>query len=239
MDEIRETPHWTTAPWLSFDTETTGVNPSQDRIVSASTVLQLGGSVDLDPASTVNWLINPLVPIPASAAAVHGISTEYAREHGAPPAQALEEITEALSAHVRVGGALVVFNAGFDLPLLEHDSKRHQIPSLSARAGDFLVIDPLVLDRALVPRRRGKRTLGDLCTAYGVRIDGRQHSADVDAETTLRLAQAMVRKFPALGDMTNVELSKYQRQAHAAWATDFERWLRSRGKDTHIDPTWY
>lgn len=239
MEQNNKTQEWVHAPWLSFDTETTGVSPSDDRIVTASTVLQLGGVDRTNPSSTVDWLADPGIPIPPRAAAVHGISTEYAQEHGRNPTAVLEEINQALAAHVNIGGAIIVFNAGFDLPLLEADSRRHGVEPLSLRTSDFLVLDPLVLDRALDPRRRGKRTLGDLCNVYGVRLDGRQHNADVDAEVTLRLAQTMVERYPLLQDMSAAELDTYQRESHAAWAQDFERWLRSRGKQTHISTTWY
>ena len=70
---------WMNGLRATFDLETTGVDVTTARIVTASLIL-------LDPQGNVvrrgEWLADPGVEIPAGAAAVHGITTEYAREHG-------------------------------------------------------------------------------------------------------------------------------------------------------------
>ena len=72
---------WMNGLRATFDLETTGVDVTTARIVTASLIL-------LDPQGNVvrrgEWLADPGVEIPAGAAAVHGITTEYAREHGRP-----------------------------------------------------------------------------------------------------------------------------------------------------------
>ena len=75
---------WSQLPWLGFDTETTGVNVTSDRLVTAALVLRPGGATPQGSDTVRTWLADPGVSIPDGAAAVHGITTEYAREHGAP-----------------------------------------------------------------------------------------------------------------------------------------------------------
>lgn len=260
---------WADGPWIGFDTETTGVSPRRDRIVTAATVrrdplaiLRAGGGrggagreggcgsgrSDGDSASrdgTVDevrtWLANPGVPIPASAANIHGISTEYAVRHGAPAAQVVEEVAADLAAGLDGGGTIVVFNAGFDLPLLNAEASRNGVTSLSGRVpGGFVAVaDPLVLDRALDPYRKGKRTLADLADVYGVKVPSDTHQAHVDATLTLDLLAALVERYPVLEQMGAAELHEFQVNAHRDWAVNFQAFMRSKGRDVTIDPNWF
>ena len=232
---------WTERSWVGFDTETTGVSPLRDRVVTAAVAIREGGARPTRGDHGRQWLANPGVPIPTGAAKIHGVTTRDAERHGRPPAQVLEEVNAALAATVLRGGCLVVFNAGFDLPLLEAESTRHQVQPLSHRLGGTVapVVDPLVLDRALVERRRGKRTLTDLVAAYGVTLPKDTHRADVDATLTLDLLAAMVDAYPSLNSMSAMELHRFQARAHAKWAESFERFLRSVGRSDHISRTWF
>lgn len=230
---------WVDAQWFGFDTETTGVSPTDDRIVTASIVTSESGAKGGSLVSR-DWLADPGVAIPERATAIHGISTEYARANGRPPKDVLNEVNEALEGQLRAGQIVVVFNAGYDLPLLEADSKRHGVLPLAERLTSVApVIDPLVLDRAMDRYRKGKRTLGDLCAFYGVPPIGTAHTADADAAMTLRLLEKMLEKYPALAEKDGGEITEFQRGAHAAWAENFESFLRSRGRDSHISRTWF
>lgn len=231
-----KTAEWVHQPWVGFDTETTGVSPTEDRIVTAAVVTWHGGTV----SGSRTWLADPGIPIPERATAVHGISTAFAREHGSAPDEVLEQINAALAQHLSEGSAVVIFNAGYDLPLLAADSRRHGVPTLADRVGAVApVIDPLVLDRALEKYRRGKRTLGDLCRAYGVEVSSDAHQADADAAMTTALLAKMLDRFPQLCQLGASEITDFQRQAHVDWAEDFEAFLRSKGRDSHISRTWF
>ncbi len=84
-----DTANWTERRVLGFDTETTGVDVTSDRIVTAALVMRQG----LGGLSRVRtWIIDPGVEIPEGASEIHGITTEYARAHGRPPAEVLEEV---------------------------------------------------------------------------------------------------------------------------------------------------
>ena len=234
---------WAHGPWIGFDTETTGVSPLRDRIVTAATVrrdpLTVGRGDACDEVRT--WLANPGVPIPASAASIHGISTEHAELHGRPAAHVVEEVVADLADGLAGGGTIVVFNAGFDLPLLDAEAARNRVASLRDRVSDgfVAVADPLVLDRALDPYRKGKRTLADLADVYGVKVPSDTHQAHVDATLTLDLLAALVERYPVLEQMGAAELHEFQVNAHRDWAVNFQAFMRSKGRDVTIDPNWF
>lgn len=216
--------HWSTGPLLGFDTETTGVDVVTDRIVTAALVRR-----DAGVTSSRTWLIDPGVVIPAGAAAIHGVSTERARAAGMAPAVALEQIAAELVAAQREGVPVVVFNAGYDLPLLEHELARHGLPGLAERmCGPLTVLDPLVLDRHVVGSRTGPRRLGDLCQAYGVPT-GDLHTAEVDVIATLDLLAQMAGRHPQLAAATPAQLHTTQVAAHETWVRSYNRWRARRG----------
>ena len=62
-----------TRPLAIFDLETTGISPERDRIVEISVVKGLpGGGVE-----TKTRRVNPGIPIPKAATAVHGIIPDH------------------------------------------------------------------------------------------------------------------------------------------------------------------
>lgn len=224
---------WLEQTMVGFDTETTGVSTSHDRIVTAAIITRTG----VGPEATLTprtWLINPGVEIPAPATAVHGITNEMAREQGAEPAVALEEIAQHLAGALQAGFPVVAFNASYDLSILEAELRRYELPSLASRleTPDIRpVVDPLVLDRHLDKWRKGKRKLIDMCATYGVEVDGDDlHAADADVLATLDVVQAMARAYPTIGQVELTDLHDQQVSAHRAWAESFRAWLTSKGK---------
>ena len=218
---------WLENPMVGFDTETTGISTTNDRIVTAALITRIGNDVALR-----TWVIDPGVPIPAAASAVHGITTEYAREHGSRPADALAEIADALAAALGSGIPVVGFNVQYDLSILEAELARHGLPTLASRLPRGLrpVVDPLVLDRHLDKWRRGKRKLIDMCGTYGVAVNADElHAADADVLATLDLVHAIAAQYPAVASVELSDLHDQQVEAHRVWATEFAAYLRSRG----------
>lgn len=171
-----------------FDLETTGIDVRHDRIVTAHVgVLGRGGEVVRSRA----WLADPGVEIPAGATAVHGITTEHARAHGARPADVIAEVIDELRALFRTGIPVVAYNAPYDFSLLKHDALRHGIEPIIDPSP---VIDPLVLDKAYDRYRRGKRTLSVVAAHYAVVLDA-AHDASADAIAAGRVAQALAARF--------------------------------------------
>ncbi|MBT0994385.1 DNA polymerase III subunit epsilon [Cellulomonas sp. DKR-3] len=198
---------------LGFDTETTGIDVRRDRVVSAALVLR-----DATGTHVRTWLVDPGVEIPEAAGAIHGLSTEHVRAHGAAPAVALEEIAALLVEHVRAGGTLVAYNASFDLAVLDAELARYGRPTLPERLGGPVrpVLDPMVLDRMADPDREGGRRLVDLCEHHDV-TTGLLHTADADTLATLDVLDAVLAASPVLADATAQELHDRQAVAVAAW----------------------
>ncbi|WP_298039382.1 3'-5' exonuclease [uncultured Microbacterium sp.] len=183
-------------PWLGrigvFDLETTGVEVTSDRIVTAHVgVLDEHGTA----VASQSWIADPGVPIPEGAAAVHGVTTERARTEGRPAAQVVAEIATALRDLLAQGLPVVAYNASYDFSLLQHECLRHGIPVLENPGP---IVDPLVIDKQLDRYRRGKRTLTAAAEHYGVALDS-AHEASADAIAAGRVAQAIARRYP-LGD---------------------------------------
>jgi len=249
-----------TEPWtqwvtnmVGLDFESTGVDVFSDRIVTGSLVT-IGG-----PKPVVHeWLVNPGVPIPEGATAVHGITDAMAAD-GCAPAEALTAITGALRNAMTFGGAagpgvhpvpIVAFNGAYDLSLMHAECVRHGVKPLDRVVG---VIDPYIIDKHVDRFRPGKRQLAVMCATYRVRIDG-AHESTADVLATLRivwrmaqLAQAkpetlreyyadrkhpgeLVEAWRALGALTLDELHAAQIGWAAEQAASFRSYLVDRGE---------
>ncbi|MCA5892608.1 DNA polymerase III subunit epsilon [Isoptericola sp. NEAU-Y5] len=207
---------WAHGPLVGFDTETTGVDVTRDRIVTAAVVVRAPGR----HTDVRTWLLDPGVEIPTEATAIHGITTAHARGRGRPPAGALDEIARSLVSHLRAGTPLVAYNATFDLSLLDVELARHGLATLAERLGRPVapVLDPLVLDRWLDGGREGKRRLGDLCALYGIAGDLALHTADVDVLATLDVLDAQLVRHPHLRGVALDALHAAQAGAYRRWA---------------------
>lgn len=216
-----------------FDLETTGVDVDTSRIVSACVaILDDDGAV----VERWDWLADPGVDIPADASNVHGITTERARAEGRSAAAVVAEIAQAIRMVVALGMPLVVYNAPYDLTLLDRECRRRQIPPL----GDVSpVIDPLVIDKAVDRYRKGKRTLEVTSERYGVPLDG-AHDAGADAIAAGRLALALERAYPDEVGIPARDLHARQEVWYREQAERFEEYIRSvKGDDAfRADRSW-
>ncbi len=229
---------WCDGTLVGFDLETTGTDPATARIVTAALVYQHADGTTGERSRT--WLVDPGLPIPAAASAVHGITTAHARDHGVPAATAVPEILAALAEVWRAGLPLVVFNACYDLTLMDAAARRHGLPPLAAMPGwpQALVVDPLVIDRGVDRYRRGKRTLQAAAAHYGVTATA-AHSADGDALAACSVARAIGGAHQHVGAAELAALHAMQIEWSRQWAVSFQAYLRSRGKaDALIDGSW-
>lgn len=234
MNSLPRRSSWATGPLVGVDTETTGVDPRRARIVTAALVIRDGQD------TTRTWLAVPDQEIPTAAEQIHGISTEYARAHGRPAVDVLSELANELEEVLTAGIPIVAFNAPYDLEIIERELDRLGLPTLTDRLGEIRpVIDPLVLDRRLVEKRRGKRRLVDLLDVYGLSSDRNLHTADVDVQATLDLTQEIARRNPLVSSMSLDELHRFQVDAHRYWAKNFASFLSQRqGKPISICEDW-
>ncbi|MFD7771968.1 3'-5' exonuclease [Streptomyces sp. NPDC059787] len=222
---------------IGFDLETTGTDPREARIVTGAVIEVRAG----EPGDRREWLADPGVPIPEDAVAVHGISNERATAEGSPADRVADAIADVLTAHWRTGVPVVAYNAAFDLSLLSAELRRYGLPSLRDRLGGAdpgPVIDPYTIDRSVDRYRRGKRNLEAVCAEYGVVLDA-AHDATADALAAARLACAIAGRHPKVAALDPAELHRRQIQWYAAWAADFQDFLRRKGDTTAVvDGTW-
>ncbi|MFF7531298.1 3'-5' exonuclease [Streptomyces bobili] len=228
---------WYEGPLAAFDTETTGVDVETDRIVSAALVVQDGPG--LRPRVS-RWLVNPGVPVPEGATAIHGLTDEHLQRNGRWPAPVMYEIAELLGEQAAAGRPLVVMNAPFDLTLLDRELRRHRASSLGhwLEPTPLRVLDPRVLDKHLDRYRKGRRTLTDLCGHYDVTLAD-AHDAAADAVAALEVVRAVGRRFAArLERLSPAELHTLQATWHAAQARGLQAWFARSGTPETVDTSW-
>ncbi|MGI5531070.1 3'-5' exonuclease [Streptomyces syringium] len=225
---------------IGFDLETTGTDPGESRIVTAAVVEAKGG----EPTGRREWLADPGVPIPAEAAAIHGITSERAAALGRPAREVVDEIADALVCHWSVGVPVVAYNACFDLSMLAAELRRYGLPSLGERLGDDgdggvgPVVDPLTIDRAVDRYRKGKRNLEAVCGEYGVVLDS-AHEAGADALAAVRVACALAERYPRVAEADLWALHRQQAGWYGEWAAGYQKWLRRQGDpEAVVDPRW-
>lgn len=228
---------WTDRPVLAFDTETTGVSYDRDHILSGSLGMLTPGAGETTMETV--W-INPGVPIPAAATAIHGITNEQIAKVGDPPAEGLETLCLLLAAALREGTPIVGMNVVFDLTMLDRNCRRHGITPLSDRVQISPVIDVMVLDKKVDPFRKGsgKRKLTAICPLYRVE-PGQSHSSAADALAAARVAWRIGRLYPQIGEADAVMLHGAQTRWKRSQDASFARWLKSQQKDaTDCDGQW-
>lgn len=227
---------------LVLDTETTGVDPLEARLVTAYVgVMSQDGTILIGQ----EFLADPGVEIPEAAAAVHGITTEYVREHGRHPGAVLGDLGGILASTRHL--PIVAYNASYDLTLLLQEAKRH-LPDEGGRFFEQLlrersVIDPLVLDRRLDKYRRGSRKLIDTARHYGVELSEEEaHGAAADAIAGGRVALAVLREFPQIAPprFSFQELHHSQIEWKREQAASLQAYFRTTGgkPDAVVSGDW-
>ncbi|MGN8025724.1 3'-5' exonuclease [Microbacterium sp. 22242] len=224
-------PSWLTRVGV-FDLETTGVDVTRDRIVTAHV-----GVLDHHGAEIAarTWLADPGVPIPEAATAIHGITSERARRNGSPAPQVVAGVVAALRSLLDQGVPIVAYNAAFDFSLLAHEARRHGIAPLDSPSP---VIDPLVIDKTYDRYRPGKRTLEIVAAHYGVDLTG-AHDASADAVAAGRVAQALAQRFPLPPSAAELHTRQISwARAQAASLTDYFIRIGRIEPEARLDGRW-
>lgn len=220
---------WSQSRLVGFDLETTGVDPSTARIVTAAFV----ESVD----NSRTWLADPGVEIPEPARAVHGITTEFAQANGAPVAEVVAELCTVLS-DLRSEGAVVVgHNIVYDLSVMAAEVKRHQ-PHIDFAALLPTIVDTFVLDKRIEQFRRGKRTLTETAKRWKVTLLD-AHDAAADALAALDISRALAESSEQIANLTRADIMSAQGDWKRAQAADLQSWLRRKGNaEAVVDGSW-
>ncbi|MHB1171477.1 MAG: exonuclease domain-containing protein [Lacisediminihabitans sp.] len=214
-----------------FDLETTGIEVETSRIVSAHV-----GVIDSTGTSIerLDWLADPGIEIPPQASAVHGITTARARAEGRHAPDVVAEIIAALQSLFDRGLAVTIYNAPYDLTLLNREAVRHGIRPLPSPAP---IIDPLVIDKFVDKYRKGKRTLEATALVYGVDLSD-AHDAGADAVAAGRVAQAIARRHAARLGASLAELHRLQVAWAAEQAASFQEYMRRSNPGFTTSGAW-
>lgn len=168
-------------PICFFDLETTGVNVAKDRIVEIA-ILKVYPNGNKESHS---WRVNPGVPIPAEASAVHGITDEMVANE--PTFKVLAPKVYALINDSDLGG----FNSNrFDIPMLAEEFLRAEI--------DFDLKKALSVDVQTIFHKMEKRTLEAAYRFYCDKELINAHSAMADTEATYEVLLGQLAKYPNL-----------------------------------------
>lgn len=196
-------------PVVVLDTETTGLDVTQDRVISIGAVRLAGARVYR--SVTFDRLVDPGRPIPPRSTAVHGITD--AMVAGAANFTAVHgELAPLLEGCVLVG-----HNVAFDLAML-----RREYTLAGLAWPDPPALDTLLLTCALDPALPSFE-LDALAQGLGLQVHGR-HTALGDALAT---AEVYVRLLPRLADAGIATFG--EAQAHSAKARHFVKKQKEQG----------
>lgn len=165
-------------PLCFFDLETTGTNPSQDRIIEIA-VIRLNPNGEIQRKHD---LVNPGLPVPPESTAVHGISNEDLADK--------PSFRELAKDYVRFleGCDLSGFNIlKFDLPLLVEEFLRAEV--------DFDYSRRRIIDSQRIFHLMEKRTLAAAVQFYCGRNLQDAHSADADAQAAMDVLISQVERY--------------------------------------------
>ena len=171
---------------FSFDIETTGLDPIEDRIVQIGGVfLRRGELVGARRSS----LVNPGVPISPDVTAIHGITDADVADSESFATVGPRFVENLLRAPDDDGEPILCgYNApGFDVPFINAELLRHGIEH---RIDPTRVLDPLVF-MCWHHRDWRSRRLESVALRCGFTID-KAHSAAADAEAAARVLWRLI-----------------------------------------------
>ena len=179
--------------FVVLDTETTGMDPEKDRVVSVGAVRVVQGRVRLGEA--FSELVNPGRDIPAVAVKVHGITPDKIAQarHGA---QVFEDFLGFLGRDI-----LVAHYAKFDLHFINRVMRgRYGFPLQNLVLDTVLMCQAVVLasDPYGISRHQKACRLEALAGRFGIAAPER-HTALGDALITAMVFQRMLARLEAVG----------------------------------------
>ncbi len=200
-------------PLVSIDTETTGRDYEQDRVIEIAFVVFRAGEI----TEKRSWLINPERPIDPEAQAVHGISDEDVKDK--PKfAEVVPELLEMARNLVPLA-----YNAEFDkafvLKELRRSGVREQKLPPAFRQG-VRWLDPLVWARALQAEAKSK-SLGAMAELLNIELEQAHRATDDAAAAMLVMREffkdVRVPKMYGAFMQEQMRLSRVQEEERQYW----------------------
>ena len=178
-------------PLIFFDLETTGINIVSDRIVEISYLkVYLDGKEESKTRK-----INPEMPIPPEATAIHGISDEDVKD-----CPTFRSIAKSLAAQIE-GCDLAGYNSNrFDIPLLAEEFLRVGV--------DIDLMKRKFVDVQTIFHKKEQRTLSAAYKFYCDQNLEDAHSAEADTKATYEVLKSQLDRYPDLKNDINF-LSEY------------------------------
>lgn len=168
-------------PLIFFDLETTGVNISKDRIVEISLIKVMPNGQEVEKTMR----INPELPIPAEATAVHHITNEDVKD-----APTFKQVAKELGKFFE-GCDIAGFNSNkFDIPLLMEEFLRANV-NIDLAKHRFVDVQTIF-------HKMEQRTLVAAYKFYCDKNLEEAHSANADTKATYEVLKAQLDRYPEL-----------------------------------------
>lgn len=208
---------WVDQGFIAYDTETTGIDVGESRIVTAAAI----NYVNRLPVASRSWLIAVDVEIPEAASAIHGVTTQMSQDQGLEQVAALADIRAFL---LGAGAPIVCFKSDFDIPVTDSNLLRAGLAPLPPG----LAVCAYVIDRQFNKYVKGKaqRRLQPTAARYGITLDDADwHGAQADASAAGQIFLAEVDAYPALTAVSAAQLSEQVDRWREEQEIDFQKWL--------------
>lgn len=167
-----------TRPLAVFDLETTGVNVGTDRIIEIC-ILKIHPD---GKQETKTRRVNPTIPIPAFATAIHGITDEDVKDE-----PTFAQIAKSLATFLK-DCDLAGYNSNkFDIPLLVEEFLRSDV--------DFDIKGRRFIDVQNIFHKMEPRTLAAAYKFYCQSDLTNAHAAEADVTATFEVLKAMLDKY--------------------------------------------
>jgi DNA polymerase-3 subunit epsilon len=183
-------------PVIIFDLETTGLSLVSDRIVEISVIkVHVNGNEEYKTRK-----INPCIPIPAEASAIHGITDDDVKD-----CPTFKEISKSLAIFIS-GCDLAGYNLiKFDIPILVEEFLRAGV-NIDFRKNK-------IIDVQNIFHKMEQRTLVASYKFYCNRTLTEAHHAEADTKATYEILQSQLDRYPELQNDVKF-LSEFSVQTH-------------------------
>lgn len=166
------------AQFVAFDTETTGVDTTKDRVIEI-------GAIKFDNIgiiSRMNILINPQMPIPENSTKVHNITDEMVQNK-----PVMQDVIHDFLRFIR-NCVLVIHNAKFDIGMIDNELKRLGASGLTNK-----VVDTWIFAKEVYPGLKSY-SLQNLAKLFNIDVHD-AHRAEDDARVCMDFFHISVKHF--------------------------------------------
>ena len=185
-------------PIVFFDLETTGVDTSKDRIVEISMIKIMPDGEEI----TRTRKLNPTIPIPPEATAVHGITDDDVKDE-----PTFQQVAKSLAQFIQ-GCDFGGFNSNrFDLPVLVEEFLRAGV-DVDLKRRKFIDVQNIF-------HKKEQRTLVAAYKFYCDRDLNDAHSAEADTRATYEVLKAQIERYDDLENDVDF-LAEYSQRGKAA-----------------------